>query len=186
MKILHKSSTIEERIEALKELSSLSIPLTITDMLIEETNFLIAPASTRYHGNYAGGLFDHSYAVAQYLKEYTNRLELQWSSARSPILVGLFHDLCKIDSYVFNTETNSWEWNDDQLFTEHGYKSLVAAQALMAPFTLTEEEMACIVYHMGAFTDKDKWSEYTHAVEKYPNVLYTHTADMAASRILGV
>ena len=48
---------------------------------------------------------------------------------------------------------------------------------------LTEEEVACIRYHMGAFTDKELWNDYTAAVRKYPNVLWTHTADMIASHI---
>ena len=38
----------------------------------------------------------------------------------------------------------------------------------------------------GAFDDKKNWNRYGEAVTKYPNVLYTHTADMIASRIKGV
>ena len=52
-------------------------------------------------------------------------------------------------------------------------------------FKLTEEEKACIFHHMGAY-EKDMWNEYGKAIEKYPNVLYTHTADMIASKIIGV
>jgi hypothetical protein len=37
---------------------------------------------------------------------------------------------------------------------------------------------------MGAFDDKERWSYYNHAIKLYPNVLYTHTADMIASAIL--
>ena len=38
---------------------------------------------------------------------------------------------------------------------------------------------------MGAY-EKDMWNEYDKAIIKYPNVLYTHTADMIASKIVGV
>ena len=49
------------------------------------------------------------------------------------------------------------------------------------------EEIICIRWHMGAFeTDTKMWDYYGKAIEKYPNVLYTHTADMIASRIQGV
>lgn len=48
---------------------------------------------------------------------------------------------------------------------------------------LTEEEVMCIRYHMGAYTDKSEWEYYGRAIEKYPNVLWTHTADMIASKI---
>lgn len=39
----------------------------------------------------------------------------------------------------------------------------------------------------GAFeTDPKMWKYYGRAIEEYPNVLYTHTADMFASRIAKV
>ena len=57
----------------------------------------------------------------------------------------------------------------------------------MANLQLTEEEAACIRWHMGAFTeDKDEWNYYNNAVKKHPNVLWTHTADMVAAKIQGI
>ena len=53
-------------------------------------------------------------------------------------------------------------------------------------YSLTMEEIACIRYHMGAFTDKSEWNDYTRAVKAYPNVLWTHQADMLASHVKGV
>lgn len=37
---------------------------------------------------------------------------------------------------------------------------------------------------MGAFTDKEEWNNYTRAIHKYPNVLWTHHADMIAAHII--
>lgn len=51
---------------------------------------------------------------------------------------------------------------------------------------ITDEELYCIRWHMGAFDDKENWNSYGRAVTNFPNVLYTHTADMVAARILGV
>ena len=51
---------------------------------------------------------------------------------------------------------------------------------------LTEEEKLCIRWHMGAFDDKENWNCYGAAIEKYQNVLWTHTADMVAARVQGV
>jgi hypothetical protein len=48
---------------------------------------------------------------------------------------------------------------------------------------LTEEELLCIRFHMGAYETGD-WSSYDIAIRKFPNVLFTHTADMFASKIL--
>ena len=39
---------------------------------------------------------------------------------------------------------------------------------------------------MGAFDEKENWNSYGRACTQFPNVLYTHTADMIAARILGV
>lgn len=55
-----------------------------------------------------------------------------------------------------------------------------------SPVSLTEEERLCIRWHMGAFDNKENWNCYGAAIEEYPNVLWTHTADMVASRVLGV
>lgn len=44
----------------------------------------------------------------------------------------------------------------------------------------------CIRWHMGAFDERENWKYYSAAVKKYPNVLYTHVADMTASQIIGV
>lgn len=48
------------------------------------------------------------------------------------------------------------------------------------------EVIMCIRYHMGAFCDKSEWNDYTRAVHKYTNVLWTHQADMLASHVEGV
>lgn len=72
---------------------------------------------------------------------------------------------------------------EDTLFTGHGMKSAVIAGSLLR---LTEEELACIVYHMGAFTESSEWKNYTRAIKRYPNVLWTHQADMLATHVKGV
>ena len=41
--------------------------------------FFDSPASTKYHGAYKGGLFDHSLCVAQSLVDLTNKLNLKWN-----------------------------------------------------------------------------------------------------------
>ena len=48
---------------------------------------------------------------------------------------------------------------------------------------LTEEERLCIRYHMGAYETSD-WDGYDQAIRKFPNVLWTHTADMLASKLM--
>lgn len=78
---------------------------------------------------------------------------------------------CKVGDTVYFTVESRWD----------------SATMLLSQFyTLTEEEIACIRYHMGAFTDKAEWDDYTRAVRLHPNVLWTHHADMLASHVKGV
>lgn len=146
--------------------------------------FFDAPASITYHGAYEGGLFDHSFLTAKALVELTEKLDLIWGRPESPYIVGMFHDICKCDNYVKDFETDQYIYNSDMIIPGHGDKSVMI---LLRYFCLTEEEIACIRWHMGAYEKDTKlWDYYGKAIEKYPNVLYTHTADMIASKILGV
>ncbi len=148
------------------------------------------PASTHHHGNFMGGLFEHSYAVAKTLESLTRRLNLVWKDPRSPYVVGLFHDICKLDNYIINEAEKelSFEYKKGN-FPGHGDKSLIMIQMIFSSrelLILNEEEIHCIRWHMGAFDEKSNWEYYSRAVTKWPNVLYTHTADMIVSKILDV
>ncbi len=149
--------------------------------------FFRQTASTHYHSAHFGGLADHSHAVTEALLEYTRKMGLVWGNERSPYLVGYLHDICKMDEYILKEVDGQrvYEFNKDRILIGHGDKSAILA-AMLIP-DLTDEEMLCIRYHHGAFEySKDAWNAYGHAIEKYPNVLYTHTADMSASRIKGI
>lgn len=150
---------------------------------LRDMNFFTTPASTKFHGNYEGGLFAHSILVAKTLVELTGCNNLMWERKESPYIIGMFHDLCKTDYYISNGTGHYWERNDDCLLKGHGEKSVMLLSQF---YTLTEEEIMCIRYHMGAFTPKEEWSDYTRAVHTYPNVLWTHHADMIASHVHGI
>ena len=156
--------------------------------------FFLSPASTKYHGAYEGGLFDHSFSVMNFLVELSAKNGLRWKRSESPFIVGMFHDLCKIDNYrhpvidespdVYKVyDESKWEYNPDATLKGHGDKSIIILSQFM---TLTEEEIMCIRYHMGAFVEKDEWWDYTNAIHRYANVLWTHQADMLASHVVGV
>lgn len=162
---------------------------------LNTNGFFNAPASTKYHGAYAGGLFDHSFTVCGRLEQLTKDNDLKWQRPESPFIVGMFHDVCKCDQYVpiFETEYSTvshgmlipnekitgYEYNTHTVLKGHGSKSVM----LLSQFiNLTEEEMLCIRYHMGAY-EKEEWAEFDMAIRKYPNVLWTHMADMLASKV---
>lgn len=140
-----------------------------------------APASSKYHGAYEGGLYDHSELVALTLVDMTKRLDLKWERPESPYLVGFLHDLCKVDAYRKTEE--GYKYNTDMLLPGHGEKSAILA---LQHIPLTDEEIMCIRYHMGAYEGEGIWKNLGNVIKKYPNVLWTHTADMVASQIIGI
>ena len=150
---------------------------------LKQRGFFNAPASIHHHGQYEGALFDHSYEVTKALVNLTEKLGLKWENERSPYIVGMFHDLCKMDNYI-KTDNEVWEYNNATLLPGHGEKSVISALTLLGE--LTNEELYCIRWHMGAFDDTDNWNSYGRSCTAYPNVLYTHTADMIAARIVGI
>lgn len=161
---------------------------------LTEGGFFRAPASTKYHGNYPGGLYDHSEKVYEKLMWLSHGLGIDWKRPESVFIIGMFHDLCKIDQYreivddpgvtMFGYEEPEgrkvhYEYRTDLMLSGHGAKSVMLLSQFMQ---LTEEEMLCIRYHMGAY-EKDDWTGYDLAIKKYPNVLLAHMADMYASKV---
>jgi len=160
-----------------------------------DNGFFDAPASTKYHGAYEGGLYDHSKQVFLRLKDLTEKNGLEWQRPESPFIIGMFHDLCKCDQYIpvylneYESDGNGklvvspkierYEYNTNTILKGHGAKSVM----LLSQFiTLTEEEMLCIRYHMGPY-EKEEWAEFDQAIRKYQNVYWTHAADMLASKV---
>ena len=86
----------DKRVKAFEKL--MRSGLSSTDVFCLKTQliamgFFTAPASTKYHGNYEGGLFDHSFTVTSSLLSLTKRMGLNWKRKASPYIVGMLHDL---------------------------------------------------------------------------------------------
>ena len=75
-----------------------------------------------------------------------------------------------------------WTYNPEPLFSGHGDKSVMMLSQVLK---LTEEEMLCIRYHMGAYKTDD-WDGFDRAIRKYQSVLWTHSADMYASKVMDI
>lgn len=144
-----------------------------------ETSFYKMPASAKHHNNFTGGLFDHCSKMWLNLEKLTASMGLTWQDRSSPFIIAMLHDACKIDAYFYNHDYGCWEYSDNHP-TGHGDLSLRVAEQL--GIELTEEEKACIRWHMGAF-EVENQSGFTKAVQEYPNVLWTHTADMMSSQL---
>lgn len=167
-----------------------------TNDLLEWLNlsdFFVAPASTRFHGSYEGGLVTHSINVYKCL---TKELEVEnlkgIYSDETIALVALFHDLCKANFYKKGTrnvkENGQWVAKDvfeiDEKFPcGHGEKSVIILQNFIK---LSAEEIFAIRAHMGGFDSSVKGGEYFigKIFERSKLALLLHIADMKATYLL--
>ncbi|MDD3842016.1 MAG: HD domain-containing protein [Candidatus Izemoplasmatales bacterium] len=164
-------------------------------LLSSGSDFFIAPASTRFHLAYEGGLVEHSLNVYQCLKEYLNRPKVRTEyqmgfSDETIAIVALLHDLCKINIYQKSTrnvkdKTGAWiqvptyDYND-QLPYGHGEKSVYIISGFMK---LTREEAFAIRFHMG-FSDTENKQNVSNTFEKFPLALALSIADMEATYLI--
>ncbi|MCL2846126.1 MAG: HD domain-containing protein [Firmicutes bacterium] len=156
------------------------------------TDFFDAPASTRFHGNFAGGLVEHCVKVYH---RYKSMCEVEWGadfvkkSAESIAVIALLHDICKVNTYKVDyrnvKENDVWVKKpffayDDQLPYGHGEKSVYMLSAFMK---LTREEAMAINWHMGAFDARAQSHQSTlsRAFHMFPLALVFHVADMLTS-----
>lgn len=162
-------------------------------LLSENSDFFVAPASTRYHLAYEGGLCEHSIHVYECLKDYLerNRVRNEYGLEypdESIAIVSLLHDICKVNLYAVeyrnakNDETGQWEKvpfykYNDTLPYGHGEKSVYIVSSYMR---LTREEAMAIRWHMG-FSGEENVNTIGKALEMYPLALATHIADMEST-----
>lgn len=148
---------------------------------LSQTDFFEAPASAHHHGSYAGGLFDHCMNMTMVLIDLSEKEVVEpWQRIASPVIIGILHDATKLFTYTLGDDGR---YHNDRYYSEdynHGLDSLIRVREHMS---LTDEEAACIQYHMGAY-DTNHWQDLTDAMRKFPNVLWTHTADMVASQLM--
>ena len=167
---------------------------------LEETDFYIAPASSKYHGAYDKGLLEHSLEVYYKLLSLKNNFDFEIEEDSLKI-IGLFHDICKMNFYI-KTKKNSKKKDDkgnfilnpkgfpiweeieyydieDKLPLGHGEKSVIILQQFIQ---LNLNELMAIRWHMMAYDDVTRGYAgnlaLTNALNKYPIIALTHCADL--------
>ena len=153
---------------------------------LESTDFFVAPASSKYHEAFEGGLVLHSLNVFHHLTRLNELYGMDYT-LESLTIVALFHDLCKIGCYkvsmrnVKDDITGTWSKvpyytiNEDFQFGGHGSKSVYLVQNFIK---LTPDEAVAINCHMGV--ENGKW-EVCNAHRACPLAFLLHTADMAST-----
>ena len=172
---------------------------------LETTDFYTAPASTRFHNNFEGGLCAHSINVFNRLvnllkNEYGENFE-EKCSMESACVMALFHDLCKVGTFVKETRNvkeyseigskqdskGRFEWVEKESYTTedslpygHGEKSVYILSGFMK---LSRPEAMAINWHMGGFDYRVKGGSYalSDVFYSYPIAFLLHNADLQAT-----
>jgi len=156
---------------------------------LESSDFFTAPASTKYHSCYEGGLADHSLNVYK-IFEHKNRIFRLELPIDTVIICGLLHDICKTSFYKKgsrNVKENGqwvqkevWEVEDINPLG-HGSKSVIMLQQWI---TLTQFEIMAILWHMGAWEGKDNSMALSNAMSLMPGIVALQTADMESTYLI--
>ena len=160
---------------------------------LENTDFFSAPASTKFHSNYEGGLCAHSINVYNRLvslvkNEYGENYQSVVSD-ESLAIMGLLHDICKVNTYIvdYRNVKVDGEWTkqpyfsvQDELPYGHGEKSVYM---LCGFIKLSREEAMAINWHMSGFDMRVKGGSYaiSEAYYQFPVAVLLAMADMMAS-----
>ena len=198
----HKQETLKKEFcELLRSTNREGVDYVIEDL--ENLGFFDAPASTKFHLNYDGGLCEHSLNVCKVgimLREEMIKMSPESASylpKDSVIIATLLHDVCKADIYkkVLKKQKNQYGvWEEVPGFEVdysnfpmgHGEKSVI--RLLLSGLELTDDEMLAIRWHMTAwdlpFQSPEQKGNLNTARDICPLCSLVQSADTLASNII--
>ena len=176
---------------------------------LENSDFFEAPASTQYHGSYRGGLVEHCLNVYSNLeslvedKGITDENYEGGISKDSILIVGLFHDISKMNYYepysknvkVYkengskSDEVGRFDWETVPCFRTRENRFLYGSHEQTAEFIirhyipLTVEESVAILNHMGGMSYDSTKLELAPFYNEYPLLTLLHCADMISTYV---
>ena len=191
----------EEFLQLLSEITTEDADTEGLANFLLNSDFFEAPASTKYHCNFKGGLCQHS------LNVYKNLCALVAIYAPDKYFedtlktVALFHDLSKTNFYTtytkkfknysingrFTDEKGKYDWDEEEYYSikeptermlgkDHETNSYLILQKYIP---LTEEESIAIMNHHGGWgLDAIKAGEVSAIYEKYTLAVLLHVADL--------
>lgn len=190
---------LRERFEKiLRETGRENIEYVLEDL--DNWGFYDAPASSKGHGAYPGGLLEHSlnvYDAAMASREAMVALRPDLDADLKPdsiAIAALLHDVCKADLYVLvkrkrrnevgqYEDYEQYEYKDESFPVGHGEKSAILL--LQSGLDLSDEEILAIRWHMGPWNmSNDDERYYRQAGKNTPLQPLIHAADTLASAIL--
>jgi hypothetical protein len=164
----------------------------LTDFMEQETSWLTAPASTRFHMCFEHGLLAHSVNVAETMLRLREAL-YPLIEEESCVIVALLHDLGKagmpgMPQYLKNEPTERqrragypastpYRFNNDLTYLSVPIRSLYLA---LRYIPLSEEEAQAIAYHDGQYVEDNRSS----ATKEAPLTLLLQYADNWSSFVI--
>ena len=170
---------------------------------LEKQGFFDAPASTRFHLAYEGGLLEHSLGVCRIALMVRKQVLLVRPELEpqlpieSIILTTLLHDVCKAEIYkraIKRRKNERGIWEDYEGYdvdysdfpVGHGEKSVIVL--LQSGLELTKEEILAIRWHMSAwdlpFQSYELMGSLNAAREKTPLIGILQAADGLSANVL--
>lgn len=164
----------------------------LCEFIEKSTDYLLSPASTKYHLAIKGGLLEHSCNVAENMIKIKNSLMPEIPD-ESCVIVALLHDLGKVGmpdnpQYLVNEPTEKQKQygypatTPFRFNTKLTYLSVPIRSVYLAlPYiSLTEDEVQAIVYHDGQYVDDNK----SVATKETPLTLLLQYADTWSSFVI--
>lgn len=175
---------------------------------LEESDFFTAPASTKYHCNFEGGLCLHSLNVTKTLFKLLEDFDpLSNISNESATIVALLHDISKANLYegtirnekVYSPQgtkrdnLGTYEWISKPAYKvkevedrfNFGSHSQESEYMLRYFIQLDLEESCAILHHMGPYDEETSQGPNLSAIfSKHPLAALLHTADFIATHVL--
>ena len=157
------------------------------------SDFFNAPASSRYHCAFEGGLCEHSvnvyFRLLNNVKNQFGENYQQVISDESIAICALLHDVCKIDYYKldFRNVKENGEWikkpyfaREEKLPYGHGEKSVYIVGSYIK---LLREEAMAINWHMWGFDSRVKGGDgsISEAYALFPLAVLLHVSDLEAT-----
>lgn len=157
-----------------------------------DEKFVLTPCSTRYYGNYEGGLIQHSIntiAAALYVRKFFIQMGIEMEripTKESCVFCAALHDIGKVgteNNEYYVTETSKWhidnlnqfyKKNNEIINLYHSDRTIYLLQKYN--IKISEEEYQAIVSHDGEYYMKN--TSYKHRVELLTRIL--READMLA------
>lgn len=167
--------------------------------MLETSDFFYAPASTKYHGSYCGGLCKHSLDVYNRMFDFKETIKMDIDSVK---IVSLFHDISKINLYKkdirnkklyyeYGSKSDNigrFDWVSEEIYiVDHDNKFVYGNHEQTSEFLvrqyfpLTVEESVALLHHHGGLGWDSTKADISEIYSKYPLAVLLHSADLMAS-----